>query len=55
MPERVKEESPYGIMAKVLDCSLEISEFKLQLCYYIHFLTNTLGKGINPLIPLAMG
>ena len=32
-------------MAKVLDCDLEVS--KLQLCYYVHFQTNTLGKGMN--------
>ena len=29
-------------MAKVLDCSLEESEFELQLCYYAHFRTTTL-------------
>ena len=28
------EESPHGIMAKVLDCSLEVRKFKL---YYVHF------------------
>ena len=27
------------------------SKFKLQLCYYIHFCTNTLGKSMNLLIP----
>ena len=36
----------------LLDCNLKVSEFKLQLCYYIHFWTNTLGKGMNPLILL---
>ena len=34
-------------MAKVLDWGLKASEFKLQLCYYIHFLTNTFGKCVN--------
>ena len=38
-------------MAKVLDCSLEISEFELQSPYYVHFRTNTLEKGMNLLIP----
>ena len=38
-------------MAKVLNCYREISMFKLQLCYNIHFLTNTLSKSVNPLIP----
>ena len=34
-------------MAKVLNCSLKISKFELQLHYYIHFWTNTLVKGMN--------
>ena len=38
----------YGIMVQVLDCSLEVSEFKLHSCYYVHFRTITLRKGINP-------
>ena len=29
--------------------------FKIQLCYYVHFQTNTLRNGINPLILPAMG
>ena len=29
-----------GGMAKMLDCSLEVNEFKLQSCYYFHFHTN---------------
>ena len=48
-------ENPCGIMAKVRDCSLKIREFKLQLCYYIHFWTSTLGKGMNPQLPTAFG
>ena len=32
-----------------------ISEFELQSHYYIHFQTNTLGKGMNPLILPGMG
>ena len=35
-----------GVMANILDCN-----FKLQLDYYIHFWINTLGKGMNYLIP----
>ena len=42
-------------MVKVLDCILKVREFKLQLCYYIHFQTNTFVKGMKPLIPPAMG
>ena len=30
--------NPQGVMANVLDCSLKISEFKLQFHYYIDFL-----------------
>ena len=36
-------------MAKALDGEIVVSEFELQLRYYIHFRTNNLGKGI--LIP----
>ena len=35
-------------MAKVLDCSLEKSEFKLQSQYYVRFLTITHVKSIEP-------
>ena len=42
-------------MVKVLDYGIVVSEFKLQSHYYIHFWTNTLGKGMNPLILPAMG
>ena len=41
--------SPHSVMGKVLwPCS---KWFKLQLCYYIHFMTNTFRKGMNRLIP----
>ena len=46
--------NPCGVTAKVVDCSLKVSKFELQLCYYIHFQTYTLRKVINPLIPLVM-
>ena len=35
------------MMAKVLDCGLKISEFELQLYYYVHFWTNVLEEGMN--------
>ena len=41
---------PHGVMVKALDCGIVISAFELQLRYYVHFRTNTLGKGMNPLI-----
>ena len=34
-------------MPKVLDYNIIVSKFELQPCYYIHFWTNTLGKGMN--------
>ena len=29
--------SPHGVIAKVLDCNLEGSEFELWSFYYVHF------------------
>ena len=42
-------------MDKMLDYEFEASKFKLQSRYYVHFWTNTLGKGMNPLIPRVIG
>ena len=42
-------------MVKAMDCGVVVREFVLQSRYYIHFRTNTLGKGMNPLILPAMG
>ena len=39
------------LMAKVQTCSLKVSELRIQLYYYISIQTNTLRKGMNPLIP----
>ena len=49
------EECPRGVMVKVLDCGIIASKFKFQSYYYVNFQTNTLGKGINPLILPVMG
>ena len=47
---------PRGVMVNTMDCWIVVSEFVLQPRYYIHFRANTLGKGMNPLIPPpAMG
>ena len=46
---------PRGVMVKALDCGIVVSELKLQLPYYFHFRTNTLGKGMNSLILTVMG
>ena len=44
-----------GVMVKAMDCGIVVSEFELQSRYYVHFRTNTPGKGMNPLILPAMG
>ena len=42
-------------MVKTMDCEIVVSEFELQLRYYVHFRANTLGKGMNPFMFPAMG
>ena len=44
-----KWRSLHDLMVNVLDYNLEVREFKLKLCYSIHFWNNTLGKGMSPL------
>ena len=46
---------PRGVMVKVIWCWIVVRDFVLQSRYYVHFWTNTIGKGINPLILSAMG
>ena len=46
---------PRGVMVKTMDGGIVVSELVLQLRYYVHFQTNTLGNGMNPLILPAMG
>ena len=38
---------PRGVIVKAVDCGIVLSEFKLQSHCYIHFQTNTLGKGME--------
>ena len=45
---------PCSVMVKAMDCEIVVSEFELLSRYYVHFRTNTLGKGMNPLILPAM-
>ena len=42
---------PRGVLVKALDCGIVV----LQSLYYVHFRTNTLGKGMSPLILPAIG
>ena len=46
---------PRGVMVKVMDCGIVVSEFVLQSRYYVHFRANTLGKGMNPPYPPSYG
>ena len=46
---------PCGVMVKAMDCGIVVREFVLQSRYYVHFRANTLGKGMTPLILLAIG
>ena len=39
------------VMIKAMDCWIIVSEFELTSRRYVHFLTNTLGEGVNLLIP----
>ena len=44
-----------GVMVKAMDFGIVVCEFKIQSRYYVHFRTNTLGKGMNSRILPAMG
>ena len=46
---------PRGAMVKAMDCGIVVSEFEHQSRHYLHFRTNTFEKGMNPIIPPAMG
>ena len=49
------EGCPRGVMGKAMDCEIVVSEFIFQSRDYVHFLANTLGKGMNLLILPAVG
>ena len=46
---------PCGVTVKAIDCGIVVSEFELQSQYYVHFRTNILAKGMNPLTLPAVG
>ena len=35
-----------GVVAKVQNCNIVVSEFEIQSRYYVHFRTNTLKKNV---------
>ena len=39
-----------SVMVIAMECRIIVSEFELLLHYHIHVQTNTLGKGMRPLI-----
>ena len=47
--------SPSDIVANVLDRDIIISDFQHYSSYKFHFQADTLWKGMNSLIPPAMG
>ena len=49
-----KGECPRGVMVKAVDCGFVVSKFELQSRYYVHFRTNTIEIGMNPLILSAI-
>ena len=44
-----------GVIAKVMNKEIVVCEFELKSSYYVQFQTNTIRKGMNSLMPLAMG
>ena len=47
--------SNHSVMVKAIDCGIVVNEFELRSNYYVHFQTNTLGKGTNSFILPAIG
>ena len=42
-------------MTSVVDCDIVVGEFEFYSGYYVHFRTNTVGKGMNNLYPHRYG
>ena len=43
-------EIPCRVIAKVLDCDLEVNEFELHPRYYVHFQTNEFVEKVRTLL-----
>ena len=43
----------WGVVVNMFDSNIKVGKYELQTRYNIPFRTNTLGKGINPLIQPA--
>ena len=49
--QKISGGSHCRVEANALESDIEVNECELQSHYCVHFLTNALGKSINPLIP----
>ena len=49
-----RAENSRDIVFKVLDCDIQVRD-RTSITFYLHCLTNILGKGLNLIIPSAMG
>ena len=53
---KVKNQRLSGLFENLAtDCGIVVSDMEFQTRYYVHFRTNTQGKGMCLLILLAMG
>ena len=52
---RIAHTKASPLMVKAMDYEIVVREFELQSRYYVHFRTNTLGKGMYPILLPAMG
>ena len=50
-----RKRSLRGAVANLQSCKIVEDEFELQSSYYVLFQSNAPKKGMNPLIPPAMG
>ena len=44
-----------GVVVNMLNCDIRVKEFEFLSYYYVRFLINTIGKGMNSLILPGMG
>ena len=47
--------SPRGVVVNTLFSNILVGEFEPQVCYYVLFQTNILGKGMDSFFFLTMG
>ena len=47
--------NPHSEVVNVFDSDIVVSEVEFQALYNVHFQTNTLGNGVNPLYSFTYG